>query len=98
MKRAHIPNVIWADIRTRIDFIANDSVKAKIETEALRKENSRLRYHARKVFEKDLKEESRLVSGKELKKIKLGLDKMNDTIVSVLGDGGAHKETLFIVI
>ena len=44
------------------------------------------------MFEKDLKKENKLVSGKKLEQIKLGSDKMNDTIVSALGEGGAPEE------
>ena len=73
-KKAHIPSAIRAGSRSRIDYIAYDPMRARIEIQALRKENSRLRYHAPRVFEKDLKKESKLVSGKVLEKIKLGLD------------------------
>ena len=48
VKKAHIPNAIRAGSRSRIDYIANDPMKARIEIEALRKENSRLRYHAQR--------------------------------------------------
>ena len=46
VEKTHIPNAIQAGDRSRIDYIANDPMRARIEIQALRKENSRLRYHA----------------------------------------------------
>jgi hypothetical protein len=64
-------------------------LKARIEIEAPREENQRLRYeNARKVFEKDMKENSRT----ELEQVKKGMYLMNNTIESALEDEGAHEE------
>lgn len=93
IKRLHTPNVVCADISTNISYIANDPMKARIEIEALREENQRLRYeNARKVFEKDMKENCKMVSRTELEQVKKGMDLMNNTIESALEDGGAHEE------
>ena len=51
-KQLHTPNVVHANRSTTISYIANNPMKARIEIEALREENQRLRYeNARKVFE-----------------------------------------------
>jgi len=64
--RSHTPHAGRADPRTSIENIANDPIKAKIEIEALRAENKRLR--------RRLNENGKAVSREELKSAKTAED------------------------